>query len=99
MEIPQKTLDRFRAPVKDLRTERGELLKEFLEQINISRLGTAYKQVHIAKIGMDVAHIETKDLYYLLSVCKDAGTRAKRYDTGFSKKFYYELSVQKHASK
>lgn len=99
MEIPQSTLDRFKTPIKDLRTERGELLKQFLEQINMSRLGTAYKQVSIAKIGMDVGHIETKDLYYLLSVCNDAGNRAKRFDQGFAKKFYYELSVQKHATK
>ena len=98
MEIPKATLERFQLQIKDTRTERGELLKEFLEQINMSRLGTNFKQVSIAKIGMDVAHIPTKDLYFLLSVCKDSGARAKRYDTGFSKRFYYELSVQKNAT-
>ena len=98
MEIPQATLDRFTSPVKDSRTERGELLKQFLEQINMSRLGTNFKQVSIAKIGLDVAHIPTKDLYFLLSICKDSGSRAKRYDTGFSKRFYYELNVQKNAT-
>lgn len=95
MELPTNLLERFTTPTKDLRTERGELLKAFLEQINMSRLGTAYKQVSIAKIGMDVAHIPTKDLYYLLSICKDAGNRSKRFDQGFSKKFYYEIKAQK----
>lgn len=86
--------DKYKVQVKDSRTERGELLKQFLEQINMSRLGTHYKQVSIAKIGMDVAHIPTKDLYYLLSICKDAGTRAKRYDQGFAKMFYWSIKVK-----
>ena len=95
MEIPNTLLKRFELKTKDTRTERGELLKEFLEQINMSRLGSTFKPVGTARLGMDLAHIPTKDLYYLLSVCKDSGTRAKRYDQGFAKRFYYELKVQK----
>jgi hypothetical protein len=103
MEIPQATLDRFKVASElttlavNRQTERGELLKQFLEQINLSRIGSHYKPVSIAKIGMDVAHIETKDLYYLLSTCKDAGNRAKRYDSGFAKMFYWSIRVQKDA--
>ena len=79
--------------IKD--TERGILLTEFLEVINMSRMGTNFKPVSIAKIGLDVAHIPTKDLYYLLSICRDAGRRAKRYDSGFAKMFYYSIKVKK----
>lgn len=74
--------------------ERGELLLEFLEQINISRLNTKYKPVSIAKLALDVSHIPTPDLYYLLSICKDAGRRSKRYDQGFAKCFYYSIKVK-----
>lgn len=101
MEIPQSTLNRFKlgselnTKMVNRETERGELLKQFLEQINMSRIGSKYKPVSIAKIGMDLAHIETKDLYYLLSICKDAGNRAKRFDTGFAKMFYWSIRVQK----
>ena len=78
-------------------TERGLLLTEFKDTINMSRLGSKYKQVSIAKIGLDLAHIPTKDLYFFLSICKDAGKRANRYDQGFAKKYYWELKVQKDA--
>lgn len=78
------------------KTERGELLQEFLDVINMSRIGTNFKQIKIAKIGLDLAHIPTEDLYYFLSVCKDAGRRSKRYDVGFAKKYYYELKVKKN---
>lgn len=84
-----------KAVVRSKKTERGELLTQFLEVINMSRLGTNFKPVSIAKIGLDVAHIPTDDLYYLLSICKSAGKRAKRYDSGFAKCFYYEIKARK----
>lgn len=87
--------EKFIDKVISRETERGELLKQFQEVINMSRLGTSYKPVTIAKIGLDVAHIPTKDLYYLLSICKDSGKRSKRYDSGFSKCFYYQIKVKK----
>lgn len=85
---------KYQLPVKSNKTERGELLVQFLEIINMSRTCNKYKPITIARVGMLVSHIPTKDLYYLLSVCKDAGTRAKRYDEGFAKMFYWSIKVQ-----
>ena len=91
MEIPQTTLDKFKLKVITRSTERGELLKDFMYPINEARKGTKYKPLSIARIGMYLAHIETKDLYYLRSVCLDAANRSNNYYQGFSKKFFYEI--------
>jgi hypothetical protein len=73
-------------------TERGELLKEFMDTINISRKGTKYPLMNIQTIGVLVGKIPTPDLYFLLSICKDAGKRHKKgYSDGFSMKFFYEI--------
>lgn len=82
---------KYQLATKSKETERGELLKEFMEPINISRKSNKYQPVTIARMGMLVSHIPTPDLYYLLSVCKDAGNRNKNYHTGFSKMFYWSI--------
>lgn len=77
------------------KTERGELLKEFMENINVARLGSPFKPLSMARIASLLAHIPTSDLYYLLSVCKASGDRNKaKYHQSFSKKFFYELKCQ-----
>lgn len=82
---------KYQLQTKSKETERGELLKQFMEPINISRVSNKYQQVTIARMGMLVSHIPTKDLYYLLSICKDAGNRNKNYHIGFSKMFYWSI--------
>lgn len=57
-------------------TERGELLLEFQKHLNINRTGK-YKPLSIARVGMLVAHIPTEDLYYFMSICRDAGNRER----------------------
>jgi hypothetical protein len=99
MEIPNTLLLKYTLAVPSKKTELGELLKEFQEQINVSRIGGKYKPVTLAKIGMDVAHLvkpnnDYSDVYYLLSICKDAGKRAKKYEEGFSKMFYFSLRAK-----
>ena len=98
MDIPPHLLEKYKLASSileksiDRRTERGELLKQFLEPININRVSNKFKPVTIARISMLLPkEIPTNDLYYLLSVCKDAGNRSKNYNEGFSKKFYWEI--------
>lgn len=94
MEIPSSLLTRYTSPVKSRETERGELQKEIMETINIGRKGTIYKPLSMARVGMLIQHIPTKDLYYVISVCKDAGNRSNNYHQGFSKKFFYEIKAK-----
>lgn len=81
-----------KAVVRSHETERGELLKEFLAPINISRVSNKFKPITIARVSMLLPkEIPTKDLYTLLSKCKDSGNRSKNYNEGFAKRFYYEI--------
>lgn len=77
-----------RAAGKQRVTERGELLKYFTDKLNISRIRDGYPKITIGRMGKTLAHIPTKDLYYLKRVCDDAKS--------FSKKFWWELDPRKH---
>jgi hypothetical protein len=88
-----------KAVEKSHSSERGELLKQFLEPININRVSNKFKPITIARISMLLPkEIPTSDLYYLLSVCTDAGRRGKNYHESFSKKFYWEVKSKKNDS-
>jgi hypothetical protein len=79
----------LRQTMSDARqTERGELMKYFLEHINPSRLRDGLPPVSMGRMGKLLQKIPTKDLYYLKSVCDDAGN--------FSKKFWWEINPKKH---
>lgn len=82
-----------KAVEKSHATERGELLTSFMEKININRISNKFKPVTIARIGQLVAHIPTKDLYYLKSICEDSGNRSKNYHASYSKTFYWSLKT------
>ncbi len=84
----------FKTYVKSRATERGDLLKEFMEAINISRKGTKFKKVGMGYVASKVGHIKKiEDLYYFASVCRDAGNRNRNgdYYNGFCKRFFWEL--------
>jgi hypothetical protein len=73
---------------KDRRTERGELMRYFLRQLNIERVRDGYSQLTMARVGLALQGIPTKDLYYLKRVCDDS--------LSFSKKFWWELNPKNH---
>ena len=66
-------------------------MKYFCERINPSRLRDGLKPIAMARMGYLVAKIPTKDLYYIKTVCDDAGN--------FSKKFWYLLNPEKYENK
>ena len=93
--MDQSLFAKYQLATTTRKTERGELLKEFMENINIARKGTPYKPLSITRVSMYLPkEIPTKDLYTLLSKCKDAGNRSKNYHQGFSKCFFYEIKAQ-----
>ena len=69
-------------------TERGEMLKYFLEKLNPSRLGDGLAPMTMGRMGKTLEAIPTKDLYYLKSVCEQANN--------FSKKFWWEINPKNH---
>ena len=62
-------------PPKKVLNERQDLLKQIQCAINVERVGTKYKPKTGRAIAMKVSHIPTKDLYYLISICKDSKNR------------------------
>lgn len=75
----------------DKRTERGEMMKYFLENINAHRVTDGYKAITMGHMGRLLQKIPTKDLYYLKSVCDQS--------KNFSKKFWWEINPKNHQEK
>ena len=73
---------------KERATERGELMKYFMEQLNVSRRRDGLPPLTMPRMGRLLVAIPTKDLYYLKSVCDQA--------KDFSKKFWWEINPKKH---
>ena len=73
------------------KTERGELMKYFIERLNPTRLPEGLPKITMARMGKMLEQIPTKDLYYLKSVCDKAAN--------FSKRFWYELNPEKYEKK
>ena len=73
---------------KDRATERGELMKYFMERLNRSRREDGLPLLTMPRMGKALEAIPTKDLYYLKRVCDEA--------KNFSKKFWWEINPKKH---
>ena len=76
---------------KERATERGELMKYFMEQLNTSRRRDGIPPLTMGRMGRLLVAIPTKDLYYLKRVCDDS--------KDFSKKFWWEINPKKHEKK
>lgn len=76
------------AKKKEKVTERGELMRYFLEKLNPSRTHDGLPPLTMARMGRVLQAIPTKDLYYLKRVCEDS--------KNFSKKFWWEVNPKKH---
>lgn len=69
-------------------TERGELMRYFIDRINPGRVRDNLPRITMSRMGKILEQIPTKDLYYLKRICDDSGN--------FSKRFFYELNPKKH---
>lgn len=77
--------------VRDRKTERGELLKYFADELNESR-GKRPK-LTIGRMGKVLEGLEVKDLYYMQSAFKDRLNRNGRESA--SKWFWWSLKEEK----
>lgn len=80
------TLKQSRTKLRE--TERGELMKYFLDRINPGRIRDGLPKLTMPRMGKILEQIPTKDLYYLKRICDDS--------KNFSKRFFYELDPKKH---
>ncbi len=68
---------------RDKVTERGEMMKYFMDRLNESRKHAKLPPLTMPRMGRLLVAIPTKDLYYLRRICDDA--------KDFSKKFWWEI--------
>lgn len=103
METFNLNLDKYKqlcnlttkAVEKSHATERGEIIKEIMETLNINRAKNKFSPLTFPRMGLLLPkEIPTKDLYSLLSQCKDAGNRGKNYHESFSKTFYWLIKAK-----
>lgn len=70
-------------------TERGELMRYFMEKLNRARVRDRLPPLTMPRMGRLLVAIPTRDLYYLRSVCDDIERRGGI--DAFSKKFWWEI--------
>lgn len=76
-----------REKYKLARSERTEIIKQFVEGVNACRDGKKWKKLTPYYIAMRLGHIKKKaDLYFFLAKCKQSNH--------FAKTFFYELKPQ-----
>lgn len=78
---------------RDKATERGELMKYFMDKLNRTRAGDGLPPLTMSRMGRVLIAIPTNDLYYLKSVCDDSEARGGT--VAFSKKFWWEVKPKK----
>lgn len=80
---------RLRVSIQKAReTERGELMRYFVDRLNATRLSDGYARITMPRMGKIFEKIPTKDLYALKSMCDRA--------PNFSKKFWWEMNPENH---
>jgi hypothetical protein len=75
---------------RDKATERGELLRYFMKELNRARVRDHMPPLTMPRMGKIVELISTDNLYYVKSVCDDAASRGGE----FSKKFWWEVKLK-----
>lgn len=76
---------------RDKATERGELMKYFMQRLNTSRVRDGLPPLTMPRMGRLLMATPTPDLYYLKRICDDA--------KDFSKKFWWEINPKNHPPK
>ena len=84
MDLPKDYIDKLKSkrPLK-ITSERQELIQQFVDKINLERIGTKFKPVTARQINVLISFLSVSDLYWLLGECERAPS--------FSKKFFGKL--------
>lgn len=73
------------------KTERGELMKELVENLNVTRTGR-FRPLTMSRMGQILEKIPTDALYTLASKCRqEADRNKKKYHETYSKVFWFEI--------
>lgn len=83
-----ETLKDFQLPVKSIKSERAEIISEFVKEINLERKDTKWKPVTGRSVAIQLSVLKTNfELYSWLSECRDYKNR----NGSFSRIYYGAL--------
>lgn len=75
--------------VKDRRTQRGELLKDFFKEVNAGRVEGGFKPLSMGRLGVIFQGVPNDDLYAFLKECK----KAKSFGAYFNYKMFPKKKI------
>jgi hypothetical protein len=81
-------LSKYKIPDKksNVKSERADVLRQFLEELNLERALTSYPPLKANRLAVMLAHLDTWDLKLFLANCKQA--------KHFSKYFWFQLKTR-----
>lgn len=91
-EVKGELFSNYKIPEPSkIRSERSDIIRQFLEEINKERIGTKWKLMTARGVAIKVGHLkDNHTLYFFLSQCKDYKNR----QGSFSKYFFGALKVR-----
>ena len=80
MDIPKDYLEKLKGKkLLQITGERQELIQQFVDRINLERVGTKFKPVLWRQINGLVAHVKIRDLYWLYKTCEEGDSFSKKF--------------------
>lgn len=81
---------KYQKPVSKITNERQDIIRQFVDEINTEREGTAYKKIWPKVVAIKLGHLKKDELYWFLSTCKEY----KAKHGSFSKAFFGALKTK-----
>lgn len=87
-------LDKYKnlTPTKNIGGKRADIIKEFVDEINLERLRTKYRSISPVSVAIKLSHLNESDLLYFLKDCKRYKLENKSHS--FSKMFFGSLKLK-----
>lgn len=81
MDFPKNYLDILKKRSRPLKltSERQECIQQFVDRINLERVGTKFKPVTWKQINGLVASVKVADLYWLYKECERGDSFSKKF--------------------
>ena len=81
MDLPKNYLENLKKQSRPLKitSERQDIIQQFVDKINLERVGTKFKPVIWRQINGLVAHVKMGDLYWFFKECERGDSFSKKF--------------------
>ena len=91
MQDMKNLLAHYQIKKSKISNKRQMLIKDFVDELNLERVGTKYKPLTSKIVAIKLGHLSEFDLEAFLSICRDYKNRGG----SFSKRWFGGLKEQK----